>query len=731
MKNICDANGREFPGILVYTYPEHIRDFLATGINVFRFSLPLGWKGLGVYDYSEGDKIMAAFCEAGPDVKVFPMIWIDGPESKWWELEYPEEVAQMRSRATGEYCTEVTGVPKLAKPGIDFTPKGDLFDRLHQGVPCVHSFASAIWRKQAAEAVAHAVAHYAQKFPDRLAGIYLCAGLSHEWFNWGNYTDAVLFDYSLPMRDYFRRWLAHRYGSVEALGTAWHRAFTDWESVEPPLPAQRPAHTDSALPDPATHRPAADFAAALADAQMDCFLTFCQAARSQAPAETLLGGFYGYWWTQTDFPSPARNGHLALQRLLESPDVDFLASPLDYSNRGVGGVTSSQSLTGSASIHGKRFINSADVKLSQEKHGDWHAFVTVPKNDAESVELLKRDFGFSMAEGLWHSWVDLFGGVFSRPEINATLVRLQTIARENRDLRRPPKSQALFVIDEESLRNTTPSNGLWTVLFPVQKQWNQHRSGFPWTFITLEDYLHGDWPEARLVHFANVFRGTPDLRNTLHTKLRSSQATAIWNLFPGFLGEAALDLSLAEKLTGFSLFPLDVSAGDWNFLSTEAGQEFGVPQKYGTSCLRESCRQRMKHYPSPEQLAGSPRLGIHPGTNDEALSRWEDASAIGLARTEQLGFSSVFNAGPLLPATVLHALAQQAGVHCYTPAGDVVYANERFLCIQAGHAESRTVQLPRGMTAQNLWDAGSLLGPGSFELQSPPDTVHFWRLTAP
>ena len=724
MQHLLDSRGKGFPGVLAYTYPEHLRDFLDTGINVFRFSLPLGWKGPGVFDYADGDEIVAAFVGAGPEARLFPMIWLDGPETKWWELEYPGEVAQMRDRKSGEICEESPGVRGYAKPGVDYTPKGDLFDRLHQGVPCLHSFASEIWRAQAADALKRALGHYEKTFPGRFAGFYLCGGLSHEWFNWGNYTDDALFDYSPPMRKYFQGWVSRHYRSTGDLSVAWEKPIASWSDVGMPMPSERAAAGSG--PFPASPAPAADFAAALADAQADCFLHLCKEARSAVAPGTLIGGFYGYWWTQTDFPCPARNGHLALQRVLDSPDVDFLASPLDYSNRGVGGATSSQSMTGSASHHGKRFINSADVKLSQEKHGWWQSFIQVPENSTEAIELLKRDFGFSMAEGLWHSWVDLFGGSFSRPDVRDALRRMQEIAMENPGLRRVPKAEALVVVDEFSLRLVTPNSGLWTILFPVQKQWNLHRSGFPWTFLTLDDFLQMDWPDARLVHFPNVFFADEARRLAIHTKLRSCRATAIWNLFPGYLDGNKFDLRRAEALTGFSLAQTGDSTGDWDFVSTENAP--CAPQEYGTSFLREACRARMKHYPTPDELAGSPRLEIVPQEADEPLARWKDTGGIALARTARPGFSSVFNAGPLLPDTILHALAASAGVHCFAPAGDLVYANDRFLCLCTGVAPSRVVRLPDGIRATDLWHAGRLVGSGAIPVDAAPNTTFFWSL---
>ena len=281
-----------------------------------------------------------------------------------------------------------------------------------------------------------------------------------------------------------------------------------------------------------------------------------------------------------------------------------------------------------------------------------------------------------------------------------------------------------------SLRWTTPNSGLWTILFPVQKQWNLLRSGFPWTFITLEDYLRIDWPDARLVFFSNTFIAGEARREAIHAKLRASRAMAVWNLFPGFLDGSNLDLRGAEALTGFELARWSESTGDWDFRATGEGLAMGVPQEYGTSFLREQCSSRMRYYPTPDQLAGSPRLEVIPRDGDEPLAQWADAPGVALARTRHAGFSSVFNAGPLLPATILHALAAAAGVHCFAPAGDLVYANDRFLCLCTGPAPSRVVTLRDGIRANDLWNGGRFAGSDTITVDAAPNTTFLWSLRA-
>ncbi|NTV82215.1 MAG: hypothetical protein HGA24_12440, partial [Candidatus Aminicenantes bacterium] len=56
---------------------------------------------------------------------------------------------------------------------------------------------------------------------------------------------------------------------------------------------------------------------------------------------------------------------------------------------------------------------------------------------------------------------------------------------------------------------------------------------------------------------------------------------------------------------------------------------------------------------------------------------------------------SVYSAAPNLPAPVLRAVARFAGVHIYSDAGDVLYANKSFLGIHTLAGGERTIRLPR------------------------------------
>jgi len=67
----------------------------------------------------------------------------------------------------------------------------------------------------------------------------------------------------------------------------------------------------------------------------------------------------------------------------------------------------------------------------------------------------------------------------------------------------------------------------------------------------------------------------------------------------------------------------------------------------------------------------------------------------GFAVKEFPGWRSVYRAAPNLPADVLRGVARNAGVHIYSEAGDVLYANRSILGVHTVAGGRRVFRLPR------------------------------------
>jgi hypothetical protein len=84
-------------------------------------------------------------------------------------------------------------------------------------------------------------------------------------------------------------------------------------------------------------------------------------------------------------------------------------------------------------------------------------------------------------------------------------------------------------------------------------------------------------------------------------------------------------------------------------------------------------------------------------TNDQkarVLGNMRGVGGGGFAVRDMGSWTSVFVGAPLLPVAIIRNILEDAGVHIYTPEGDVVYANSRYLCVAANGDGPRTIRLP-------------------------------------
>jgi hypothetical protein len=190
------------------------------------------------------------------------------------------------------------------------------------------------------------------------------------------------------------------------------------------------------------------------------------------------------------------------------------------------------------------------------------------------------------------------------------------------------------------------------------------------------------------------------------------------------LSDAGLESAGVQELTGYAAAALPESEGDWTFRTCSGALEFG------TGVFRADYEKRMKYYPPAAAFAGMPRLRLQPEVGDEVLAEWAEGSAVSLARSTRLGFPSVFNAGPLLPESILHKLAGQAGVHGYAAPKNLVYANDVFMAVHTASAGPCEIRLRRAARVYDLWSEQWLTdGPVTqLTFDGPAQQTLLWRL---
>ncbi|MBT4818978.1 MAG: hypothetical protein HN742_12950 [Lentisphaerae bacterium] len=563
------------------------------------------------------------------------------------------------------------------------------------------SIASPYFHKPTDEDLARIVRHYeASPYGERILA-YEVGGPNIEMFH--DLYRVKGPDYSPMNQACFRKWLADKYDSDQALRTAWGDPEETLAAATIPEsePGRFPMHGGN---DPVRvfyHIPEEqdwiDFSAYSQEIVADRLIDWARIVKRETQRRKLTLFFYGY-----TFELPGSfSGHYALQRVLDCEDVDLLGSPYSYVDRDVGGAGSFMCPIDSVVAHGKLWFNEDDTRtfaLSERTNKTGLSFhSTGGKTPDETLGILSRNCAALLAHraGTW--WMDLIsGGAFDEPALWSMLHRrlplYQALYREPT----PYRPDVAVLVDEESklyVHDDWDVNS-WTL---YRMRSSAQQSGTAVGFYTLDDLCADVVPACKVYVFANAFHLSDADIAAIHRRLSRGQATAIWAYAPGYLGPSGPSVRRMRRVLG-----MDVALQDGVQGSTGVGPLAGLA--WATSARV------------------SPRFVVTDAAA-ETLGRYRSDGSISSARVGR----SVFLADMGVTPAVLRCLFEEAGAHIWTRGNEVIHTDGRFLAVHTGHTGKVVVEVPPSLRADPI-DALKVQRNGKSELTitaSRGDTAWF------
>ena len=237
----------------------------------------------------------------------------------------------------------------------------------------------------------------------------------------------------------------------------------------------------------------------LAHLNAETILTLARAVKEHTGRRLIVGCFYGYTFEVSSWIF----AHGALHELLDSPDIDFLCSPVSYAERLTPGGDRSYMLPmHSAMLHGKMVFAELDIRthltrdLAQCREnavrpgtytgGVWNGFA----EPELTVGLLRACFARRLAFGYGSWWFDMWGGWYADPAMMAEMRDFAHLAERVLDW--PDRSSlaetALF-IDEAYFAYADDQNRAMSVNGPIRR--DLARSG-----VLCDVYLASDYDRA-------------------------------------------------------------------------------------------------------------------------------------------------------------------------------------------------------------------------------------------
>lgn len=696
------------PTAETWEFARTARAMAEAGVHIYTFSVP--WlppadEAATQYDFSFLEPMFRRVLEADPDAHFLPRISLEAPA--WWLEANPDELETL---ADGSTDSQSYASPKWQRDGSTF---------LRALVTATEGLACA----------------------DRFVGYHVCAGFTSEWLK-NPARDNRSSDFNPAMVSTFRGWLRQKYAdSVSALRAAWNDTSVTFETAAVPGPELQERADFYSFRDPASTLQDVDYFSCVCDVVVDNIELFCGVVKEACRGEALAGVFYGYimdlWWSNGWFgrhpnhthTSYQRIGHLALHRVLRSPNVDFLASPYSYGFRGPGGTNGLMIPTESARLHGKLYFSEDDTRTHLAKtHGlarfgsrgsplgiddevseiAGHSIEGAPSRPVlgkpasyelsdpirdtdygalntmeETVSVLKRNFANVLTRSLaiwWGYPSRRTSGTLDDPVLMKLVERMVQLGRFNLEEDRAPAAEIAVIVDEDSFLYTDVRNNLAVPLIQRQYLWHLPRVGAPYDLYLASDLTAGLVRDYRCYIFLNMFRADEKIREAIRAQLAGDKV-AVWIYAPGFV-DRSLSVDHIEALTGFRL---ECHHTEWGLNTVITNFEHSITEDL-----------------SPATFIGTDsRIGpVFTCIDPDAIPLGtlvftRGRSRTGFAVKELSDHRAVWIGAPSVPAPVLRGIARYAGVHVYSDADEVLHASRSFVgmtCLKPG---PKTIRLPR------------------------------------
>ena len=180
-------------------------------------------------------------------------------------------------------------------------------------------------------------------------------------------------------------------------------------------------------------------------------IEFSAYAKEKTERRLVIGCFYGY---TMECPSWDR-GHHALERILNSDDVDFICSPVSYNAlRPVGMDHANMLPIDSVKLHGKLYFAENDTRTHLSKAPNelpaYNGPIWFGPAPEQTCEIIRMHFSRALTHGHAMWWFDMWGGWYEDERYLSLLRRCREIAVDAMEHDCVSRSEIAVFVDERA-----------------------------------------------------------------------------------------------------------------------------------------------------------------------------------------------------------------------------------------------------------------------------------------
>lgn len=603
-----------------------------------------------------------------------------------------------------------------------------------------HSFSSRKWIDKTRGDVTALVKHLmSQPYSGHVIGVNFGIGVGPETYYWGfsaNPYDTirdkvVVGDYSPEHIRAFREWLKERYGNeVKALRAAWKNDKVDFQSAAPDINLLRKEDL-MVFRDPTQTRMPMDYWEFHSDVMARRVIDIARSVK-EASGGKYITGFWGLYSNGENamISSPGQLHHVAycgLQRVLESPFVDYIAMLQSYVYVRWGTPMVPINLTESIRQHGKMCLVEYDMRtFFTPIHFTERTF-----SQQETLSVIRRDVAAAAirGDGLW--WVGFPDGTqgrisvpwFAEDSILDTLKEGKQVydAVYRCDLNSVSEvavfmnSADVYTLDVMMAHNLLASAQFNTSAKELTKL------GAPFDQYLLDDVALAGMDRYKVYFFLNAFNVTEKQKENIRKLLAKPGKTAVWLYAPGFSDGAGLSTKNIEELTGFKVA----------FEKRKGVPEVEInPAHSFTAGVEQGHRlQPVRYQHNPGVFEIGPIFDITDPAAD-VLGRYTDNGKVACAYKKVGDGNFIYMAIPYMDSTLARSICRASGVHLYADNDVYLDATRHFLTITATESGYRSkIKLPTRGVVYDVFERRVVdKDTDSFQTEVPPLTTALYYI---
>ncbi len=527
-----DINGRAQPA-LVYRGTvdpmslhgrRQIALFRDAAVHVYTAYLPLDscWSSPGVYDFAPLDECVRGYLSVDPEAHLILILRLVPPS--WWMDAHPDELV---GYAMGSDFDTMDEAGRVRRP----------------------SLASKVWQEDAM-AVWRAAIHHLETAPwgKRVIGYQPGYGIYTEWHYFGSWEQQMP-DTGAAMTAALRRWVREKYTTTAALRKAWRRDDITLESVTVPAAEPRLVTRPLGTLLPGDDQWVIDYYRCQQQITADVMESFCRADKEETNGRALAGAFYGYYF---GVPPQTQGGHLELERMLQSPSIDYFAAPYDYSHRLVGDDGRGRAVVDAFPLSGKAHMIEVDTRTHLHGRNEYGRVASTQ----ESLAVIRREVATALLHGSAMWWCDFgsdgAGGWYDQAELIAEVAAMNRLAQDLLEVPRTRTAQIALVCDLESFFYLADGKAMQAQQLVLDDLCGKlKRLGAPVDMIFLSQLEQTDLSRYRMLVFPHALCLTAKERSVV-ARAAAGRA-ALWLWAPGITDGKEFSPGLVHEITGISV----------------------------------------------------------------------------------------------------------------------------------------------------------------------------------